>query len=274
MPSHGKSLRRQTYPNASRSSGENARKNAVGASRIRQVSRIRARGRSIGEHPKVRGPAVDPGRLRPVEIGAAAKVITRAEWRFQDPGSRDRRAEPRPPFLQEGRPERHVLGPSHRLVHTARVLHRFADPNGAPPQLDPALHLEPRARQTGAHHDRIGGPADVEVRGRDFAVHRQSGTGFGFGGSTEDVETEVVAHDSGQQARFDRAAVFGMALRVVLRGFDRGPRRRPQRIHTRALVEDLGKVPAALQHGHAEVLVLNRGGLTATIRRQHRHAAL
>ena len=65
----------------------------------------------------------------------------------------------------------------------------------------------------------------------------------------------------------DAGAVGGVGLRIEGRRLDRRPRRHPQRVHSRALVEDLGDVSAALEHGHPQRAVLDAGGASAAKRR-------
>ena len=158
--------------------------------------------------------AIDRGACGQSNSGPA-KVVRPRRTPIRRRGIACAGAELGPPFLQERRTERHVLGPADRLVDTARVLHRFADPNGRPLQLDPALDLRPARGRLRAHDDRIAGAADVEVRDRYLAVHRQPAASLGVGRPAKDVEAEVVAHDPGEQARFDAATVFGVAQRVV-----------------------------------------------------------
>jgi hypothetical protein len=51
--------------------------------------------------------------------------------------------------------------------------------------------------------------------------------------------------------------------------FDGGPRRRPQGIHACRLVENLGDVTAALEHGDADPIVLDRDGSASLIQPAH-----
>src|SRR3954462_12774936 len=78
------------------------------------------------------------------------------------------------------------------------------------------------------------------------------------GRSAEDIETQVVPHDSRQQLRLDASAVGGVPRRDIIARFDRWPRRNPQRTDPARLVQDLGDVSSAFKHRDAQVAVLDR----------------
>src|SRR3954465_13438641 len=79
-----------------------------------------------------------------------------------------------------------------------------------------------------------------------------------LGRSAENVETQVVAHDSRQQLRLDSSAVGGVARLDIIARLDRGPGRNPQWADPARLVQDFGDVSSALKYRDAQVAVLDR----------------
>ena len=81
-------------------------------------------------------------------------------------------------------------------------------------------------------------------------MHRQPGGRLGFGGSAEQIETQVVSHDARQELALRVRAVVGIFDRIEAGRLDRRPGRGPQRIHSAALVGDFGDVSAFYQDGN------------------------
>ena len=82
---------------------------------------------------------------------------------------------------------------------------------------------------------------------------------------TENIQTQVVPHNAGEQTRIAPASVRVNVSGAVLRWLDRRPWRRPERIDAGGLVEDLGDVSALLQDRHSEIGVLDSGRAAAAI---------
>ena len=98
-------------------------------------------------------------------------------------------------------------------------------------------------------------------------MDRQPDGRFLLGRPAEDVETEVVPHDPGEQIGIHVGAI-PIAPRAAETGWlERRPWRCPQRIHAGGLVVDLGDVTAFDQNGDAKIVVLNRRGAAAAIAR-------
>src|SRR4051812_28738539 len=79
-----------------------------------------------------------------------------------------------------------------------------------------------------------------------------------LGRSAENVETQVVAHDSRQQLRLDSSSVGGVARSDIIAWLDRRPGRNPQWADPARLVQDFGDVSSPFKHRDAQVAVLNR----------------
>ena len=107
-------------------------------------------------------------------------------------------------------------------------------------------------------------PRNCVGRDRAFTVDGHTGGGL-FGRRTaEKIETQIVAHDAGEQFGLRPLAIRG-AGRVEGRWLDRRPGGNPQRIYAGLLIEDLGDMPAFLQDRHAQMFVLDLRGAAAPV---------
>ena len=111
---------------------------------------------------------------------------------------------------------------------------------------DPPLDPQVRQRQQRPLDEGLARLLELVPHERRLAVHGQPGRGLLVRRPAEDVEAQVVAHDPREQRRVDSAAILGVHGVVVGRRLDRRPRRRPERVDARGLVQDLGDVAAFL----------------------------
>jgi hypothetical protein len=77
-------------------------------------------------------------------------------------------------------------------------------------------------------------------------------------GAAKEIKAQIVTHDSSQQLRIRSGTELRMLLWGVQRWLDRGPLRHPERAHSTALLNDLGDMSAFHEHGHTQILILNR----------------
>ena len=92
-----------------------------------------------------------------------------------------------------------MLGPAHRPIRARHILDGLSDVNGAVDHFDATLDTELRHRQHRVHAERCFRPIDLEPRNRGFAVHRHACGSFLGRWSAENIETQVVSHDPGEQ---------------------------------------------------------------------------
>ena len=83
-------------------------------------------------------------------------------------------------------------------------------------QFERAADLESGQWQGGVHHDLMGTGVDGISGNRRFAMCSQAGRGLSVRRATEDVETQVVAHDAGQLAGIGADPKRGMSTRIEL----------------------------------------------------------
>jgi len=160
-----------------------------------------------------------------------------------------------------------VLGPGGGAIADGEVFDGLFD--GEPPrarsEADLAFEGELRARSVDGLDERVAAGANRVSRSGALAVHGEACGGLLIRGPAEKVEAEVVAEDSGQQAAFGIAAVFGMARRIVGGRLDGRPRRRPERIHAGGLVADDGNVAAFDADYDFEEVVFEGVGLAVAV---------
>src|SRR5258707_12797620 len=109
--------------------------------------------------------------------------------------------------------------------------------------------------------------SDIAIRYRDlvgqyrsFAVNRHPGGSFLRRWTAEQIQSQVMTHDSGKQFAFGVGAILGMLRQTISGRLNGWPRRQPQRPDTRCLVQDFGDVTALLRNTDAEFVVLQLGG--------------
>src|SRR5262245_62545851 len=107
-----------------------------------------------------------------------------------------------------------MLRPADRSIATGEILDDFANANRAIDQFDPPLDLETRHRQVRARDERRAGPLEIVRRDRRLAVDRQAGCGLFGRWATENIEAQVVPHDSAEELPFRAAAVVSMMTRA------------------------------------------------------------
>ena len=95
-------------------------------------------------------------------------------------------------------------------------------------------------------------------------MRSDSGFEFFIGGTTENVETQIVPHDSTEKLGIGAAAIVRMFSWIICRRLNGRPWRNPKRVHTGFLIEDLCNVAAFLEHCHAQIVVLDERGPAAT----------
>ena len=94
-------------------------------------------------------------------------------------------------------------------------------------------------------------------------MHREASQSFLMGWRPEQVEAEIMTHDSGKQLCIRTfAELAGM---FVPKGgwFNRSPMRNPERTNSRSLIENLGYVAALFKDSYAQKVVLQAGRLAA-----------
>jgi hypothetical protein len=161
-----------------------------------------------------------------------------------------------------------MLRPANRPVGRRQVLDAFVNMYHSIGEDDAAFDAQLRCRQQGIHRDLVGVRVDREPSGGHLSMHRQASGRFVGGRSAKDVETQVVAHDAGEQRCVRAAAILRVACRVVGRRLDRRPRRDPQGVDARLLIEDLGDVASFVKDREAQRVVLDRGRPPSA---KHRH---
>ncbi len=95
-----------------------------------------------------------PGSVRPHEAGAGFQVVA-VVVAFAHHGVRRAHFELRVARLDEGRPERDVLGPGNRAVEDGQVLHRFVEQNLVGAELQSTLKRQVRRLDGGPHDERF-----------------------------------------------------------------------------------------------------------------------
>ena len=233
---------------------------------------VRARRRRAGEHAEVGRSSARAGGHRPIEEGAGFQIIGSANRVLEHHRPGRRRPKCRGAFFEKRRPKSDVLGPGDRPVDARQVLDHFVDPYRSAVQTETPLEPEFGQRQHGAHRKLAVVLTDLVAGDPGLAMHRHAGGGLFRRGSAENVQAQVVAHDAGEQRRLGRVAVFRVGRAIVSGRLDRRPPRRPQRIHLRVLVEDLGDVAAFLEQRDAQVAVFDHDRAASAVDspRQHR----
>src|SRR5207248_3201148 len=96
----------------------------------------------------------------------------------------------RRPFLEKWRSYRYMLRPPDGPVGRREVLHGFADARPTARQCDLARDADLSGGEDRVHREAIALCVDREAGYADFAVRRQSRSGFFLGRPSEDVEAE------------------------------------------------------------------------------------
>ena len=153
----------------------------------------------VREPPQVGDAAIGARRQRPVEGRAAGEVVGDAERTLEDFRARCRGAELGEPLFEKRRAERDVLGPANRPIAGGQVLDTFANPD-----VRSISTISRSTRRPGAWQTRLSRSwrsIDLEnvADQRRFTMRRQSGGGFGVRRPAENVGTEIVPHDAGEQ---------------------------------------------------------------------------
>src|SRR5262249_32496237 len=159
-----------------------------------------------------------------------------------------------------------MLGPPNGTIKRAKTLDLLCDSYSLVNEFDLALKMNLCQPKMCLHRELPICFANLVRNNSAFSVRRNSLRKLFVRRTTENVEAQIVPHDAGQQFRIVPAAVFRMFLRVVGRWLNRRPRRNPERIDGRSLIQNLSDVTAFLQYSHTEILILDEHSPPATIR--------
>ena len=257
IPSHGKSACFHTYPNTRRAAGANAAKKACSrAGSIRCVVKAHDAAAPVSTRkssmpPSRRGAMGQSNSAAPRSVSSTPNSLS---------NTLDRVAEARncvTPFSRNGGPSVtccvQPIGRSNAVRFSTLSRIRTARSRNSMRRSNAICASGKRARRVRAPPRFL----DLVARHRPLAVHRDAGREFLVRRSAENIQAQVVPHDAREQLALHARAVFGVHAGTVRRGLDGAPRRRPQRIDAGFLIEDFGDVPAFLQHGHTQVLVLD-----------------
>ena len=139
-----------------------------------------------------------------------------------------------------------------------------------PSRSNPSSNDDLRERQGRAHRQGLGRAIDLISGDGRFPVSGHPGGGFLVGGAAENVEAQVVTHDSGEQPCVGARTVERFMRVGESRRLNRRPRRPPQRVDARGLVDDGRDVATLLEDHDAEDIVLDdRGPAVVVDLRRH-----
>ena len=226
----------------------------------------------VGEPPQIGDAAISARRERPIEQLAHHEIVGSAERLLEDFRPCGGCAELGDAALQKRRAERDVLGPGDRSIARAQILDALPNVHRPINQREFALDAKSGQWQRGRGGHGVAGDVEFVPHDGRFAMGRQSGGGFGHRRAAENVDTQIVPHDSREKFRIGAVAVLRVPRMHVGGRFDRRPRWRPQRIDAGALIENLPDVAAFFEHCQPELVVLdNRGAASAEfVRGRHR----
>ena len=92
-----------------------------------------------------------------------------------------------------------MLCPSDRAIPRGKILHGFPDLQTATAEFDGSLKIELSQREVSLGYKDSLPFSDLIGNHGALAVHGQPGGGFFSGRSAEKIETQIVAHDAGQE---------------------------------------------------------------------------
>src|SRR5579862_6210414 len=158
-----------------------------------------------------------------------------------------------------------MLSPRDGPIHSGKVFHRFADSYSVLEKGNAPLKAKLCKWQVRLQCEFSAGLENGVGNHRSFAMGSDSQRGFLRRWSSENIQTEIVAHDAGEQTGVHASPVFRMFVRIVGRRLERWPGWSPEWIDAGFLVQNLRDVTAFPQDGHTQIAVLNRHGLAATV---------